>query len=243
MKEDINPEQVKRLMPAEFFQFDCHPGVPCFNECCQDLELVLTPYDVVRLVKNLKIPAADFLNNYCLIEQDDENKFPQIYLGMIDDGRASCPFVSPAGCQVYTDRPGACRTYPLGRAAFKTPDNAINDFHVLLTEPHCQGFFGPTNQDTAQWITSQGLSEYNVANDALLELLSHPKLQAGLSSAQAATFVQTLYRLDEFRKQVLGPDFHSHTMPDTDERLGLASDDTLLLNFAIRWLRYEFFNE
>ncbi|OGR08247.1 MAG: hypothetical protein A2511_14705 [Deltaproteobacteria bacterium RIFOXYD12_FULL_50_9] len=243
MREDIHPDQVRRLAPKEIFQFNCHLGVPCFNECCQDLELALTPYDVIRLSKNLSLSANDFLNNYCLIEQDDEKNIPQVYLGMIDDGRASCPFVTPDGCQVYADRPGACRTYPLGRAAFKTQYNAINDFHVLLSEPHCQGFSEQKSQDAEQWITTQGLPEYNAANDALLDLLYHPQMKVGLSPAQADVFLQTLYRQDEFRNLVMAKDFRSHTMPTPDELSTMAMDNTTLLNFAIRWLRHELFNE
>lgn len=29
--------------------FACHPQVPCFNECRRELDLALSPYDVLRL--------------------------------------------------------------------------------------------------------------------------------------------------------------------------------------------------
>ena len=35
------------------FSFACHPDVPCFTKCCSDLDLALTPYDVLRLKNRL----------------------------------------------------------------------------------------------------------------------------------------------------------------------------------------------
>jgi hypothetical protein len=39
------------MQPAaqETFRFACHKDLPCFTKCCNDLKLVLTPYDILRL--------------------------------------------------------------------------------------------------------------------------------------------------------------------------------------------------
>ena len=43
----------KQLTEREYFGFTCHPGVPCFNSCCADVNIVLTPFDVLRLARRL----------------------------------------------------------------------------------------------------------------------------------------------------------------------------------------------
>ena len=39
-------ESLPELQADETFCFDCNPQVPCFNRCCAELTLPLTPYDV-----------------------------------------------------------------------------------------------------------------------------------------------------------------------------------------------------
>ena len=46
-------DSLPELKPDETFCFDCNPDVPCFNRCCAELTLPLTPYDVLRLRRNL----------------------------------------------------------------------------------------------------------------------------------------------------------------------------------------------
>jgi len=48
------------MEPEEAFQFNCAPGVSCFTQCCQDVTIVLTPYDVLRMKNALEIPSGEF---------------------------------------------------------------------------------------------------------------------------------------------------------------------------------------
>ena len=224
------PENVRELSPDEKFNFRCHPQVDCFTECCRELELALTPYDILRLSRELKMSTARCLDQYCLIECEDDDIFPRVYLGMVDDGRASCPFVSEKGCALYDGRPGACRTYPLGRAACRNISGRCQAFHVLLTEPHCHGFQEPLAQTIADWTKDQGLEQYNQFNDMLMTITQHFKIRndTRLSKVQQQLFVDTLFDLDAFRAR-------------TPERQ-LDNDDELLTN-AISWLRNELFGQ
>ncbi len=43
-------------------------------------------------------------------------------LKMLDDKERSCPFVTPEGCTIYTDRPANCRYYPVGQGALMIAD-------------------------------------------------------------------------------------------------------------------------
>lgn len=236
MNHLLLPENVRKLGNSEPFQFACHPGVDCFTDCCRQLELALTPYDVLRLKKSLGLTSSDFLDQYAIVEQLEDDVFPQVFLAMIDDGQASCPFVSAAGCGVYMDRPGACRIYPLGRGAIQTPDGECRDFHVLLTEPHCKGFSQKTTQDAARWTLDQELSLYNSFNDQFMGILQHQRVRNGFrpDRQQIDNFMVTLYNLDEFRTLALDLDFQPRVS---------ISDDETLLRFGIRWLHHELFEK
>lgn len=194
------PDHVRRLREDEHFSFACHPGVPCFTECCRQLELALSPYDVLRLARELGMSGRRFLERYAVVESEEDAIFPQVYLGMVDDGRESCPFISAQGCRVYPNRPAACRTYPLGRGAWRDNRGTDHVFFVLLTEPHCRGFAEPTDLTLDRWITGQGLADYYAANDILIPLLQHERIRQGFRPGpeQRDLYLATLYNLEEW---------------------------------------------
>ena len=69
-------DSLPELHPGEHFRFACHPGVPCFNACCSDLNLMLTPYDAMRLRRALHIGATDFLNHFTIRYTLPDTGFP-----------------------------------------------------------------------------------------------------------------------------------------------------------------------
>ncbi len=109
MKLPVLPRNLTRVKEDEKFSFACHKNVRCFTHCCRKLELALTPYDVLRMKNGLKISSAEFLEKYVIVEHENNDIFPRLYLSMVDDGNESCVFVTPQGCSIYNDRPGACR--------------------------------------------------------------------------------------------------------------------------------------
>ncbi|HIQ37251.1 MAG TPA: YkgJ family cysteine cluster protein, partial [Desulfocapsa sulfexigens] len=171
------PENVNRIENDEVFRFSCHPGVDCFTDCCRQLELALTPYDVLRLKQETKLDSSSFLERYVIQEQEAEDIFPRFYLTMVDDGQASCVFVAETGCTVYPGRPGACRAYPMGRAAMRKDNNTIEEFFVLLKESHCNGFQEQEEQTTKRYSEGQGLQKYNNVNDKVAALLQHEMIR------------------------------------------------------------------
>ena len=239
------PENVSRLCGKKRFSFACHPRVSCFTECCRELELALTPYDVLSLCKELQMSSAHFFKRYAVVEQDARGGFPNVYLGMVDDGRASCPFISEKGCKVYKSRPGACRAYPIGRGVTLDTHGNVCEMHVLVREKHCQGFSEPHSHHVTEWFENQGLIEYNAINDEVLGLLHHEKIHQGRGLTQDGkdTFILALYKLDEFRKIVSSPDFYEKYMLSKEKRRSVLADDLNLLRFAIRWLQEFLFTE
>jgi Fe-S-cluster containining protein len=239
------PQNVTRLCGGKPFSFGCHPDLPCFTECCRELDLALTPYDVLSLRKELQISSAEFIERYIVVEQEENDVFPRLYLGMVDDGRASCPFISASGCTVYESRPGACRAYPVGRGAALDAHGDKREIYVLVREEHCRGFSELHSHNVAEWFENQGLTPYNTINDEVLSLLQHEKAGQGVSLGQEErdTFILALYKLDEFRKMVSSPAFCDKYMLSAEARESVLADDLNLLRFGIRWLQEVLFTE
>ena len=236
------PENVKKIETDEVFSFLCHPGITCFTHCCRQLELILTPYDVLRLKNAVGLTSSDFLKRYVIVEKEGHDTFPHLYLTMVDDGEASCVFVSGHGCTVYKDRPGACRAYPMGRAAMLKDRNTLDEFYVLLEEKHCRGFGQDQHQTPQQYCRDQGLTSYNRFNDAVAAILQHDRIRRGmiLSEHQIERYLLALYDLDTFREMILAgllPD----VVLDPARKRELEEDEPLLL-FAIDWLKNSLFN-
>ncbi|MFA4837419.1 MAG: YkgJ family cysteine cluster protein, partial [Dehalococcoidia bacterium] len=115
------------------FKFDCHTQVSCFGKCCRDVNIFLTPYDVLRMKNALGIPSAEFLEKYATPLILEENQLPVLLLKMgEDDADKKCPFVSDAGCTIYNDRPWSCRMYPVGLASSKTQTSAGEEFCFIV---------------------------------------------------------------------------------------------------------------
>lgn len=222
------PDHVHPLDAEGSFRFHCHPGVTCFTECCRELELALSPYDVLRLKQALDLNSCQFFEHYGISEFGPDDLYPKVYLGMVDDGRASCPFVGPAGCRVYTHRPAACRTYPVGRGTFLTPDGIQQERFVMMKEPHCQGFAEDHAQSINEWCREQEIAEYNYFTDLLCALLprNEDNTFRRLRDDEAALFIDTLYHLEEFRTRQGVPS-------------PLPHDESTLLAYAINWLKQQ----
>jgi Fe-S-cluster containining protein len=236
------PEHCQPIAGNEQFCFACHPGVACFTECCHQLDLALTPYDVLRLKNRLKMHSGRFLEQYVIIEWEQGMLFPACFLTMVDDGKASCVFLTDKGCSVYEDRPAACRAYPVGRGASRKGDGTVVEQFVLLQEPHCQGFAETTEQTAAEFFQDQGLAEYNRINDQLMELLQHPRIHFGFqpTRAQLDQYIMALYNLDTFRQEMADGRIEMQRPLTAMELQGLTSDDEQLLLLAMRWLMQEF---
>ena len=107
MKEATNADENKKLLRMEadhVFQFNCSPGVTCFTQCCQDVTIVLTPYDILRLKNSLGISSDEFLDKYTIILSKENRLIPMVVLKMNEQNKR-CPFVTDNGCSVYADRP------------------------------------------------------------------------------------------------------------------------------------------
>ncbi len=227
------------------FRFACHAGVACFTDCCRDLHLVLTPYDVARLRRSLGMDASEFLSRYTTTDEDPTWRVPIVKLRMEERAGRPCPFVTERGCRVYEDRPGACRAYPLGRAARRVPSAGptpagIEEDFFLVREPHCLGFREGPEWTAESWMASQGLAPYNEMNDLWMAFLSRhrPGRERTLTPEQWRMFFMACYSLDRFRRFVFETRFLRLYAVAEARREEIARSDEALLRFAFGWLAH-----
>ena len=97
---DSSAPKQRRYTLEDTFAFSCHKELSCFNACCRNKHLPLSPYDVLRLKKALKVHSDTFLVEYAVYALDPGSGFPVVSLKMRDDERTTCPFVSAEGCLV-----------------------------------------------------------------------------------------------------------------------------------------------
>ncbi len=243
------PEVLKRnrqLAGDEPFQFGCHRGVPCFNSCCADVNILLTPLDVLTLARRMGVSTGDFLERHTLTPITKDLHLPVVMLRMQDDDARSCPFVGDAGCTVYDDRPWACRMYPLGMAV--PPARAGVDpepVFFLFEDGFCQGRTQPDQWTALRWRADQGLIERETLEAGFREIVSHPWFIGGrqLDAKRMEMFHTACYDLDRFRDFVFGSTFLHRFELSEDEIAELRANDLAMLGFAFRWLRFALFAE
>lgn len=226
------------------FTFRCGRELDCFTECCRDVTIVLTPYDVLRLKRSLGIDSSEFLDKYTLSPCFPGQKFPLVILKMAEDTR-KCQFLRAEGCGVYKDRPWACRMYPLGTAEPKVPTAEDRPFHFVICEDLCHGHREATSQSVREWLAGQGIEEFEAMSVSFKDLTLHDFWDGAkeLTPEQADMFYMACYDLDRFRRFVFETRFLE--LFDTDETRieAIRSDDEELLEFAMQWLRFSLFRE
>jgi Fe-S-cluster containining protein len=240
--------ETSRLHPLQEakFRFDCHRGLPCFTRCCADLDLVLTPYDILRLKNRLQLFSEAFLARYTADFTDATSGLPLVRLKMSDDETRRCPFVTPQGCTVYEDRPGACRLYPLGRAATKMDaGRRLGEQYFLVKESHCLGLKEERAWTVAAWQADQGLAEYNAMNDLFMAVSTArpPSRLRALTDSQLQMYYTAFYNLDGFRRFIFESTFLDRFEIGDDVQRRIQSDGVELLRLAGRWLKFSLFGE
>lgn len=228
------------------FRFACHPGVECFNACCRGLNMVLTPYDVLRLKNALGLTSGEFLEKHTEPAQEEQSRWPLIRLKMTEGGEEVCPFLTEAGCGVYEHRSSACRIYPLARATGRGySEGEMVDRFFIVEEPHCKGFDQDREWTVDEWTADQGLYSYHLWNDRWMAITTHPKGPGSGAQAEknAQMFYLASYNLDRFREFVFQTKFLE--LFDVDPALAgkARQDDEALLQLALDYMKFAFFGE
>ncbi|MBW1709957.1 MAG: YkgJ family cysteine cluster protein [Deltaproteobacteria bacterium] len=228
------------------FRFTCHNGLPCFTKCCANLNLVLTPYDVLRLKNRLNLSSQTFLDRYTTSFVDEKYGVPVVKLKMNNDETRQCPFVKPEGCVVYEDRPGACRLYPLGQAASMFHGgHQADEYYFIVKEPYCLGLNEEQEWTVPEWLTNQGLDKYNTMNQFFMDITAGrpSKIIKRLNDRQLRMYYMACYCLDDFRNFVFETSFLDKFDIAQDVLNRIKTDETELMAFACQWLKFSLFGE
>lgn len=236
-----------RLSLEDKFQFRCYPGIACFNECCRNIDILLTPYDVLRLARRLGLTTREFLSRHATMFDMDAHGMPGLKMKTKPETR-ECQFLTEKGCGVYEDRPAACRYYALGATTMRPKDSPqVEEFYFVVKEPHCLGHNEPQTQTVAEYRREQGLEIYDEMTrewrDIVLKKRSSGPTVGRPSDRSFDLFFIASYDLDSFREFVTGANFlDSYDVPP-ETAAKLATDDIELMRFAFRYLKQALFGE
>ena len=248
----MNPFPGNPVVPEAFdgdreIRFRCRKGIACWNACCSNIDITLTPYDVLRLRKRLGMDSATFLREYTFPYEMEKDGLPGVKLKPVEAGTA-CRFMAAEGCGVYDDRPTACRYYPVALLAMrKQGESTDRDSYALVREAHCKGHDEPRTLTVDAYRREQGLEEYDRLargwRQLVLKKLSSGPTVGKPSARSRELFFMACYDLDRFRDFVASEAFaRLHDIPEA-ERGAILGDDVELLQFAYRFLRQVLFGE
>ena len=229
-----------RLTLDSSFRFRCHPGVSCFNRCCQEATVILSPYDILRLTRRLGLATREFLRRYTRREAEARSRLPLV---LIRPGRTGgCPFLGEGGCTIYADRPAACRLFPLTQGSELTPQGVVDHYFLRRLE-YCQGWVEEGEWTVASWQADQGFDEFHRPRRAWLKLLLKQG-QPGHTLPDdrlLSQFYLVAYDLDGFRTFLFESAFLGTHGLDVDAAAPLMTDDLALLKFSAAYLEHLLF--
>ncbi|WP_066638226.1 YkgJ family cysteine cluster protein [Desulfolucanica intricata] len=216
------------------FRFSCHEGLQCFKKCCRDINIFLSPYDVLRMKNKLKISSQEFLNKYTIRLTAKHSGFPFVLLKMVEENDLVCPFITPKGCQVYEARPWACRMAPVDI-------RGENQFGFIFEPSRCHGLNEAKEQTVREWMQEQGLGIYEEVEELFKELPGKIKFsgQKDLDQKLNELIYLACYNLDKFRDFIFKTGFLQifRVSPEVLEQI--KKDDVELMKFAFKWLAFD----
>ncbi|MBF0105174.1 MAG: YkgJ family cysteine cluster protein [Deltaproteobacteria bacterium] len=240
-------EKFKQLSAKSSFCFSCEKGIACYNKCCGDINIFLTPYDVLRMQKHLGVSSDEFLSKYCIQPFTKEQKLPVVLLKMQDTAEKECPFVREEGCSIYADRPWSCRMYPIGLASQKvrSEDTGGEEFYFLQEDAFCQGHATKKEWNVGAWVEDQGALLYEKFSSLYREIILHSYFKKGkdLGPKKMDMFHMVFYKLDTFREFIFESSFLKRFEVDDKTLDAIKTDDFKLMRFGVDWLKFSLFGE
>ncbi len=227
------------------FKFKCHKDISCFTKCCRGINIILTPYDIIRLKNCLDLTSEEFLSIYTVPQILEKTDLPVVTLKLLDDELTSCPFVRDDGCLVYNDRPTTCRYYPLGVTTLShQEDSDGKDFYFFVKEPHCKGFEEEKEWTIKEWRLDQGVDIHDEINAEWTEFLVRKRsfpANIKLTEQSKKMFFMASYNIDKFKSFVFDSSFLTKYKLDEKTVEKIKSDEIALLQFALEWLKFVFY--
>ena len=232
---------------SKVIQFQCRPGIACWNACCSNIDISLTPYDILRLKRRFGTRSGEFLRQYTVPYEIEQDSIAGVKLRPVVNGTA-CQFMTPAGCSVYEDRPTACRYYPVALLSLRRQDEYTDlSSYALVEEPHCLGHQEPRPISVADYRKEQGLEDYDDLARGWRQLILKKKSSGPSigkpSKRSLELFFMVCYDLDRFSQFVASEGFSDIYELPAEELKDILCDDVELMQFGFRFLRQVLFGE
>ena len=234
-------EPTKRDLNSKF-KFSCYKGIGCFTKCCTRTDILLTPYDVLKLKTHLGIPSDEFLAKYTRVYVDEKSGQPYAVLKMTEE-EGKCPFVTDDGCSVYESRPLNCRYYPVGQglmvaASEKGP--VKKEFYFFVKDPNCLGYKEDREWTIGEWRTDQGTLEYDEMNREWndIQLRRRGSSDPPLDENKQQLVFMASYDVDKFRSFIFDSRFLELFEVEDQEVERMRNDDVAVMQFGFKYLKF-----
>ena len=235
-------EPVKRTLDSKF-KFRCSKNISCFTECCSRTNILLTPYDILRIKGRLGITSGDFLKKYTYTHVDEVSSHPYAVLKMMDDNEGKCPFVTSEGCSIYEDRPSNCRFYPVGEGVIvvDSEEGPVNEeFYFFIKDQKCLGYKEDTEWTIKSWRRDQGADLYDEMNREWkeIQLRRNKSNKPGLDTKKQSMIYMASYDLEKFKRYLFESGLLDILEIDKEEVEKIKIDEIALMKFGFKYLKY-----
>ena len=251
---EVNEEnfKLKPITPEGIFSFACHPGVSCFNKCCHEIDVILTPVDILKMKTALKIRSDEFLKKYTTLQTLKDTGIPLVKLLMSENSNGACIFLDGSkGCSIYQNRPQVCRSYPLGLGTLDPRHEKLQtegqspEARFMIQEDMCKGHLEPKTWTLKKWMEDQGTVVMEEGNKPWMEIVAKLKAMKinDKQNHEISLFIMASYDLDTFWKFVFESSFLERFEVDINTIKSIHSEQESLLKFGMEWLLFALFNE
>ena len=121
------------------FKFHCDQCGKC---CTHREDIILSPMDIFKMAKELKMTPVEFYHEYCVFNIGEHTRMPIVRLA--SEGKDThCVLLKNHRCSIHKVKPAVCAMFPLGRyMSFEKDDynaESIDTSKVkyLLQPPEC----------------------------------------------------------------------------------------------------------
>jgi len=251
---EVNEEnfKLKPITPEGIFSFACHPGVSCFNKCCHEIDVILTPVDILKMKTALNIRSDEFLKKYTTLQTLKGTGIPLVKLLMRENSNGACIFLDGSkGCSIYQNRPQVCRSYPLGLGTLDPRHEKLQtegqspEARFMIQEDMCKGHLEPKTWTLKKWMEDQGTVAMEEGNKPWMEIVAKLKAMKinDKQNHEISLFIMASYDLDTFRQFVFESSFLERFEVDKNTVESIRLDQESLLKFGMQWLQYALFKE
>lgn len=190
-KGNIKPLSKKSKIP-----FKC---TLCGN-CCRNLEIVLTSFDILEAACFLKISTLEFCEKYVAFHIGQNSHLPIAMLKHIQHGE--CAFLKERKCSIHPARPSVCRLYPLGRVTrCDLKKGTTEDVYFMQKHQKCPGINSGHGTTFEKFSKAGQLKEWakgsKLFHDGMLRLIENFHLER-LTRTHHLPLTLLLYAPDSF---------------------------------------------